>query len=369
MPFVSPLQRAAPRLHPRGMSSLLPPFLARLARPEVRTVLLAGCGGGFDFVHAMLLVPDLVALGKRIVIGSYSFGEPRRLGGAAPIVFDDNGVIARRVSARSTGDGYYAPEIHVASFLDERFPQRAPHEVYAYYARDFTVPLLTRWYRQLIDEHTIDAVVIVDGGSDSLMRGDEEGLGDPIEDCVSVTTVAALTEPTGVDTLLLTIGLGADRFNQVSDAASLRAIAELTAAGGFLGALALPPESGAFRFYRDCLDHLDARQEFRSVMAGAVVSSGEGHFGRDGVPHRLAGRVRPGQIYLWPLMPMLWGFEPAHVARRSLMAGWIRDCETVEACHAAVTAGRAQLAAQVRTVEDLPRHAEMCGPANPWRRT
>jgi hypothetical protein len=47
------------------MNSLLAPrFLERRARPEVRTVLLAGCGGGFDFVHAMLLVPELVRLGK-----------------------------------------------------------------------------------------------------------------------------------------------------------------------------------------------------------------------------------------------------------------------------------------------------------------
>jgi hypothetical protein len=346
---------------PPATSLLAPRFLARLARPELRTILLAGCGGGFDFVHAMLLVPELVRLGKRIVIGSYSFGEPTAIGGDSPIVFDDDGIIARRITPASVADPHYGPEVHVASFLAERLPAAAPAIVYAYYARDFTVPRLTALYTQLIREHAVDAVVVVDGGSDSLMRGDEEGLGDPIEDCVSVTTVAGLS---GVDKLLLTVGLGADRFNHVSDAASLRAVAELTAAGGFLGALALAPEDEAFRFYRDCLDHIEARQEFRSVLAGAIVTAGEGHHGREQVPPRLSARVRPGEIFLWPLMPVLWGFDPVRVVERSLLAAWIRDRHTVEGCHAAVLAGRAALGDRLRPVEDLPRHHELRGPGH-----
>lgn len=327
-------------------------------------MLLAGCGGGFDFVHAMLLVPELVRLGKTIIIGSYSFGDPRAIGGDAPIVFDDGGVIARRVTAACVPDPHYGPEIHVCSFLDERFPASAPHAVYAYYARDFTVPLLTRFYRQLIAEHTIDAVIIVDGGSDSLMVGDEDGLGDPIEDCVSVTTVAALE---GVISLLITVGFGADRYNHVSDAASLRAVAELTAAGGFLGALALTPDDDSFRFYRDCLDHIEARQEFRSVLANAIVCAGEGHFGGDAVPDRLRARVRDGEIFLWPLMAVMWGFDPAAVAARSHMAGWIRGCNSVEECYAALELGRRALGATLRDVENIPPHEQLRGRRNPWR--
>jgi hypothetical protein len=343
---------------------LAPRFLERLSRPEVKTVLLAGCGGGFDFVHSMLLVPELVRLGKTIVIGSFSFGDPRLIGGDAPTVFEDGGVIARRVTAACVPDADYGPEVHVCSFLDARFPGRAPHAAYAYYARDFTVPTLTRFYRQLVAEHAVDAIVVVDGGSDSLMVGDEDGLGDPIEDCVSVTTVAALE---GVTTLLVTVGFGADRYNHVSDAASLRAVAELTVAGGFLGALALTPEDESFRFYRDCLDHIEARQQFRSVLANAIVCAGEGFFGSDGVPARLGSRVRPGEIFLWPLMAMMWGFDPAAVAARSRMADWIRGCTTVEACYAAVAAGRRALGASLRDVENIPPHEQLRGRRNPWR--
>ena len=49
----------------------------------------------------------------------------------------------------------------------------------------------------------------------------------------------------------MSIGFGADRFNQVSDAASLRAVAELTAAGGFLGAIALEEGTRSYRIHHE----------------------------------------------------------------------------------------------------------------------
>ena len=244
----------------------------------------------------------------------------------------------------------------MASFLDACDSEAAPHFVYAYYARAFAVPVLREFYAMLARLHRVDAVVLFDGGSDSLMAGDEEGLGDPIEDQVSVASVAALEGLRAK--VLITVGLGCDRFNHVSDAASLRAIAELTARGGFLGGIAIEPDVPPFRFYRDCLDHLDARQEFRSVLAGAIVSAGEGRFGSDAVPQRLVERVSHGEIYLWPLMPMLWAFDVEKVAARSLMAVWIRDCNTVVDAYAAIAHGRRALGTRRHDVENLPRHEE-----------
>ena len=53
-------------------SLFLPPFLRLLADPTVESIMLCGCGGGFDFVHSLLLYPELKRLGKSVVIGSYS---------------------------------------------------------------------------------------------------------------------------------------------------------------------------------------------------------------------------------------------------------------------------------------------------------
>ncbi|MFG2682134.1 FAD-dependent monooxygenase [Streptomyces sp. NPDC048392] len=43
-----------------------------------------------------------------------------------------------------------------------------------------------------IAPHRIDAVVLVDGGTDTMLRGDEAGLGPPEEDLTSVAALAAL---------------------------------------------------------------------------------------------------------------------------------------------------------------------------------
>jgi hypothetical protein len=151
----------------------------------------------------------------------------------------------------------YCPEIRICSFLDKKFPDKSPHFIYAYYARAFSVKSLSRLYRQLIAAHDIDTIITLDGGTDSLMKGDEDGLGDPIEDCVSVTTTALLTKEDGIrHKFLLAVGFGMDRFNNVSDADSFRAVAEITALGGFLGSTSIEPTSACFEFYKDCVEFI-----------------------------------------------------------------------------------------------------------------
>lgn len=332
------------------MSLLLPSFLARLADPLVNTVLLCGCGGGFDFVHAMLLYPELMRLGKQVVVGSYSFGHPASIQDAET-VFQRGDAVVKRVTAKSVPPPHYGPEVHLCSFLDTEYPQHAPHAIYAYYARAFAVPALRELYQGWVHDHGVDAVVLVDGGSDSLMAGDEEGLGDPVEDAVSVATVATLE---GLRTrILLTVGFGSDRFNHVSDAASLRAVAELTRLGGYLGAVAVEPGSDGFRVYQGALQFIEARQTFRSVLASNIATAVTGGFGPAGVK----GRTRDG-VFLWPLMAMLWGFDVECVARRSMTCEWIRECESPVECHAALDHHRRQLGAGRREVEELPVHAE-----------
>ena len=100
-------------------SFLVPTFLQKLADPSIETVMLCGCGGGFDFVHSLTLYPELQRLGKTVVIGSYSFGDPNEITGATN-VFNEAGVLTRRVTAASTPDRDYGPEVHVCSFLHLR---------------------------------------------------------------------------------------------------------------------------------------------------------------------------------------------------------------------------------------------------------
>ena len=321
-----------------------PTFLRRLADPAIRTVLIAGCGGGFDFLHGLLLWPFLRRLGKQVVIGSCSWGDPELLTGDVEVVFSEDGSDVKRVTARTSYHPSYAPEVHLAAFLDEREPEEAPHAVYAYNARDFSCPVLTRFFRQVVTEDGVDAILLVDGGSDSLMAGDEAGLGDPVEDAVSLASAASLSEV--AVRILLSVGLGLDRHNGVSDAASLRAISEITARGGFLGALALEPTQPGVEFYRDLTGFFTDRHAVRSVVPGVILDV-------------LDGGTGSGSLLLNPLMGILWAFDVEVVAARSHLCRWVRDAPTPGEAHDVVRAGRRALGDRIRLEEHLP-------PTMPW---
>eukprot|EP01129_Flabellula_baltica_P009652 TRINITY_DN3974_c0_g1_i1.p1 TRINITY_DN3974_c0_g1~~TRINITY_DN3974_c0_g1_i1.p1 ORF type:complete len:331 (-),score=81.95 TRINITY_DN3974_c0_g1_i1:50-1042(-) len=308
-------------------SLLLPTFIKKLQGESIENILICGCGGGFDFIHSLLIYPELKQMGKRVIFGSYSFGDIRHISGEYESMWntgEHNEV--KRVTGDTTGNDYYAPEILLARYLDSVEPEEV-HFVYAYYARAFTVPQLKEVYQNLVDLHEIDAVVILDGGTDSLMAGDEPGLGDPIEDCVSVTACSLLE---GVkEKILITVGFGADRFNGVLDTSSLRAAAELTAVGGSLGTVAIEKNSALHEFYRNGVEFIYENQSFRSVLTGLILESIEGNYGHV-VPRGLERRVREGDAYCWPLMSFLWAYDIDAVVKRSYLSKLIKNCTTID---------------------------------------
>ena len=344
-------------------SFFLPKFLSSLSNPSIKTVFLTGCGGGFDFVHSMCLIPELKRQHKSFIIGSYSFGLPESI--QAETIFSSTTsvpVIAKRVTAKSSCSSHYCPEVAICAFLDSEYPEDSPHSVYAYYARAFSVPILSDLHKLLIDLHNIDAVVMFDGGSDSLVRGNESGLGDPIEDAVSVAAVAGITDPRILFKALLCIGIGADRFNDVSDCSTLRNIAEITRLGGFLGAVSLEMGSAGYEFYKKCLEYIYTQQSFRSVLSGSILAAAQGHFGSEVVPELTGGRVQRGGLFVWPLMSMIWGFEPRVVADRSEIVWWIKECATAKECEEVFERNRMGMMGSggVLEVEELPRHVDYC---------
>ncbi len=63
----------------------MPRFAQELLSPKTQRLLIAGCGGGFDFVHGLLLMPMLLRAHKEVIIGSYAFGRPQDIAGARSV--------------------------------------------------------------------------------------------------------------------------------------------------------------------------------------------------------------------------------------------------------------------------------------------
>jgi hypothetical protein len=109
-------------------------------------------------------------------------------------------------------------------------------------------------YAHLVQSLGLDAIVLVDGGTDILLRGDEAGLGTPSEDMASLAAVAAMDVPTRV---VVCVGFGVDTYHGVCHANWLEKVAALTADGAFLGATALLERMPEVRLYLDAVNVAD----------------------------------------------------------------------------------------------------------------
>jgi hypothetical protein len=128
-----------------------------------RIVLIAGVGGGFDIASGMPLYRYLYDLGKEVVLANFSFTDLVATGsvmmsqGLYPITEDSN-------------DLPYFPEKLIVQWIKKESNETV--NMYAF-SNQLGVASLRRAYLDIIEKHNIDTLIMVDGGTDSLMFGDE----------------------------------------------------------------------------------------------------------------------------------------------------------------------------------------------------
>jgi hypothetical protein len=299
-----------------------------------RRVLLAGCGGGYDVLGAVPLLVELLADGREVHLASHSFCYLNGLPGArqiaeAPSLYE--------VPAAAATEDAYCPEAWLARWLEERLGLRQP--VWAF---DKTgVQPLHAGYRVLVERLGIDALVLIDGGIDAVLRGDESSLGTPSEDLASLAAVRPLAVQTK---LLACVGLGAELRDGICHEQVFRRIAELARCGGYLGAAALTPQSEAGARYRDAVSFIFANQQRqrRSHVHKVIAASLEGQYGSDG-PH----------VWLSPLLPLYWFFALEPVASSNVLLDALWETMSIWDVIARIEARRKSLAIQERTAVPL----------------
>ncbi|RMI29983.1 DUF1152 domain-containing protein [Nocardia stercoris] len=288
-----------------------PPLFTRL-KPASK-VLIAGAGGGFDVYAGLPLAAALRGAGKQVVLANLSFSGLRGLEldeWLAP------GVAA--IGPRSAGPDRYFPERTLARWLESR---GLPDTVYAF-ARTGVGPLRAA-YRALVEHTGVDAVVLVDGGTDILLLGDEAGLGTPQEDMSSLAAVSALFE---MPRLVVSLGFGIDAYHGVCHAHVLENLAEIDRAGGYLGALSIPSASAEARDYLDAVAHAHAATPARpSIVNSQIAAALRGEFGDVGGTARTSG----SELFVNPLMGMYFAVDAQVLAAKVGYLGRLRETETM----------------------------------------
>ncbi len=268
------------------------PFFDRLA--DSQTILLAGAGGGFDIYSGLPLYFSLRRAGKKVILANFSFTWLDQT--SAELVFP----YCYRIRANDvdrSGRNYF-PEAHLQAWLERR-GERV--ELYAF--DRIGVQPLRAAYQYLLATHAIDTVVLVDGGTDSLMLGDEAGLGTPQED---VCSMAAVFQCAIDRQFLLSIGFGIDHFHGVSHYRFLENVAHLAREGAFLGSFHLIEEMEESQAFLAAVRYANDRMpQIQSIVANSITSALEGEYGNY---HRTA-RTWGSELWINPLMTIYWAFE------------------------------------------------------------
>jgi hypothetical protein len=305
------------------------PIVTRLS--AAKRVLIAGAGGGYDVFCGLPLFVALREQGKDVHLANLSFTH----------LDDTDGLrthpVITRVDARTRGADRYFPERALCESLASRGIDLAVH----CFAKVGARPLRDA-YAYLAETLDLDAIVLVDGGTDILMRGDEPGLGTPEEDMVSLAAVAGLR---GIEHRLVTcLGFGIDHFHGVSHVSVLEAVADLQREGAFLGAFSLLPSMREAVAYGDAVELAQARSPRGSIVNASIASALAGEFGD---VQRLA-RTSGSELFVNPLMCLYWTFELEALARRSLYLQMLEGTETIFDVSARIEAFRREITIRPR---------------------
>ena len=302
-------------------------------------ILLAGAGGGFDIFSGLPLYFGLEAAGKKVFLAnlSFSFLPPPQVtkeGRLSPSLL--------KVTADTPLFTDYFPE----KFLSKWFREQGKEIPVFCFERTGVKPLLAS-YNALVKHLSLDTVILVDGGTDSLMRGDEIGLGTPQED---VSSIIAVDELQVERKILACLGFGVDYFHGVCHAHFLEAVAELTRNHGYLGMFSILEEMPEVQLYKSATKAVfESMPQHISIVSSSVISAIDGNFG----DHHSTSRTKNSKLWINPLMPVYWLFKLPKVAERILYRDAMMETDKFTDVSGVIKEFRS-LCKNIRPREDIP---------------
>ncbi|MEM6769825.1 MAG: DUF1152 domain-containing protein [Bacteroidota bacterium] len=288
------------------------PFFSEIE--ESQNILLAGAGGGFDIYSGIPLYFSLKELGKSVTLANFSFTWLAET--SAPEVYPY--LYKIEGSHHDHSGRNYFPEKYLAQWLglQGEFP-----DIYAF-ARTGVNPLKDA-YKYLIKKHAIDTIILVDGGTDSLMFGDEEGLGTPQEDVCSIAAVYR----SGVSRqFLVSVGFGIDHYHGVSHYHFLENVAALDRSGGYFGLFQMISSMPEAQYFADAIAYANKRMPgMESIVSNSIDTALSGEYGN---VHRTK-RTQNSVLWINPLMTIFWCFDLRKVVHQIKYFDLIRDVNTI----------------------------------------
>jgi hypothetical protein len=275
-------------------------------------LLIAGMGGGYDLFCGLPLYFELQNKGQTVHLANFSFSDVTHFISGTRLTSTLVGVDASYEHIVP-----YFPELHLAKWFKEK-----RHEAITIWCFQKTgaAPLLEN-YRILLQHLNIDGILLIDGGVDSLVRGDETETATLIEDATSLFAVNELNELSV--RLLACLGFGIEQ--DLTYLQILENIASLTKAGGFLGTCSLLPQMWAYQAYEEAVLYVQNQPvQDPSVINSSIISAVRGEYGN----YHLTEKTKGSRLSISPLMGVYWFFDLATVAAHNLYLPDLRHSYT-----------------------------------------
>jgi hypothetical protein len=245
------------------------PFLDQLTNSN--HILIAGAGGGFDILCGLPIYFTLRAMGKQVSLANYSFTEF----GLVKVVSDPE-ILLDGLLMGAHGPLRYPLKYFPEGYLSQWFKEVRGEDVTVWmFAKTGAAPLV-QGYAALSERLGFDALILVDGGVDSLMRGDESGTGTLLEDTISLIAADTLNIPTKI---LACLGFGTEVEEQVCHYRALENIALLAREGAFLGSCALTPQIEVFQLFEAASRYIWEQPDHpKSHISTRIIPAVHGEF-------------------------------------------------------------------------------------------
>ena len=245
----------------------------------------------------------LKQMGKQVFIANYTLTNALSkydFEGMKLWTFGDSLIYKVNARKKPNLETTYFPEYYLSKWFDVKQDE----DVTIYTFRRWGVSKLTEAYDVLCDKLKIDGIVVMDGGTDSLMDGTEFECGTICEDYTSMFAAYLCKNDKIKHKIHCVLGLGVDRFHHTSDVSSWRAIAELKLNKGFLGSISLMNSMECVKKYREVSEYCYLFMQ-KSIVGTSILDSIEGRFG----DYHSNERTKNSKLFINPAMSFYFIFD------------------------------------------------------------
>lgn len=282
-----------------------------------KNVLIMGMGGGFDVFSGIPIYITLEKMGIKSHLASFTHANWAEIPTCTEIIPMAPGCVG--VTGNIENTSVNMPEMYLSSWFKDVKSQDVPVWTFK---RDQSVAEYSKSLNVLVKHLAIDTILLVDGGVDSIMVGDEEGSGTMMEDTL---TLAAVKNANVKNKILACVGFGTEMEENLSHYLALENMAKIIKQGGFYGSCSLVDFMDCFKQYKEACEHTWNQPGHRkSHVQTRIIPAAEGEFG----DYHMFPMEKKGDVFISPLMSMYWFFNAEAAIFNNAVIPIIEEKET-----------------------------------------